>query len=148
MAKLLISYQSHVGGEIRSVPGKEFVSNTWPRQSVNSKWWKWKTVISFQWNDQESINMLEARALLQSLRWRSKSSYFVGSRVIHLLDSQVVLGALKKYRSPAPHLHRLISRAAAICITASAKAVYAFVPTEWNPADKASRAGAQWGSLK
>ena len=95
LARLLIRHQSHIGGELRSLPGREWKGDAWPRQDVNADWWAWRPVISFAWDDSETMNVLEARAVLQTLRWRARSHRFVGSRCIHLVDSQVVLGDRK-----------------------------------------------------
>ena len=88
--------------------------------------------------------MLEARAFLHTLRWRARTQYFIGSRCIHLLDSQVVLGALRKFRSPAPCLNRVITRCASIILASGAKVILLYVPTEFNPADKPSRYVQSW----
>ena len=147
MARALVAYQCHVGGELRSVPGREFGLKSWPRHGVPAdQWWKWATVLSFPWTNVESINLLEARALLHTLRWRARAQYFVGSRCIHLLDSQVVLGAMRKFRSPSPNLSRVITRCASVILAAGAKVVLIYVPTEVNPADVPSRAIKSWRS--
>ena len=144
MARALVAYQCHVGGEIRSVPGRQFHGVTWPRHGLPADWWRWDTILSFPWAELESINMLEARALLHTLRWRARTQFMVGSRCIHLLDSQVVLGALRKWRSPAPHLNRIITRCASIILASSAKVIFVYVPTEINPADHPSRQLETW----
>jgi len=146
MARALVAYQCHVGGELRSLPGRQFLGSMWPRAGIPAEWWKWSTIISFPWHEVESINMLEARALLQTLRWRARSQYLVGSRCIHLLDSQVCLGALRKWRSPAPHFNRVITRIASLILASSCKVIFIYVPTEINPADHPSRQVEQWRS--
>ena len=144
MARALVGYQCHVGGEIRSIPGRQFEGDTWPRHGLPAEWWGWRTVLSFPWSEAESINMLEARALLQTLRWRAHTQFFVGSRCIHLLDSQVCLGALRKWRSPAPSFNRVITRIASLILASSSKVIFVYVATESNPADRPSRAIHQW----
>ena len=121
------------------LPGPEFVGMVWPRQAVEANWWQWKTVISFPWDFNDNINILEARALLNTVRWKVQRTNFVNSRFLHLLDSQVVLGALNKGRSPSVNLNRVICRISAYIVAASAKAIYAYVPTDTNPADLPSR---------
>ena len=34
MARALVGYQCHVGGEIRSIPGRQFEGDTWPRHGL------------------------------------------------------------------------------------------------------------------
>jgi len=144
LTRAIVAYQTHTGGDVRSVPGREFKGDTWPRMGIDPGWWSWKVVMSHPWDDEESINMLEARAVLQALRWRTRSAQAIASRVVHLSDSQVTLGALNKFRSPADHLNRVITRIAATCLAGSMKAIFAYVATENNPADAPSRAIGSW----
>jgi len=58
---------------------------------------------------------------------------------ICLICSLVVLGALNKARSPSVDLNRLLCRISAYIVAASSKAIYAYVPTNTNPADLPSR---------
>ena len=41
MVELLMRYRTHVGGQIKCMPGHEFLGSVWPRQSVNAGWWGW-----------------------------------------------------------------------------------------------------------
>ena len=144
LASAIVAHQSHTGGDVRSIPGREFQGDTWPRMGIDPSWWTWKVVVSHPWDNEESINMLEARAVLQALKWRTRSTSSIAARVVHLADSQVTLGALNKFRSPAEHLHRIITRIAATCLAGSMKAIFAYVATENNPADAPSRAVGSW----
>ena len=151
MAHLLICRQTHVGGQLRCVPGKPFNCKQWPRQSVTGAWWHWRTVVSYQWKhpvpvslpeqSEESINVLEARAILATLKWRANggSQKLVGSRFVHLVDSQVCMGALNKFRSNSTRLNTIISRIAALTLASSSKVIYGYISTDQNPADKPSR---------
>ena len=109
-------------------------------QTVRPEWWKWRTTFGASWAHEEHINILELRALMAVLKWRAKKSSFINSRGLYLLDSQVALGALQKGRSPSKKLARVIERVNAMCLAASHKAIYAYVRTDLNPADKPSRA--------
>ena len=51
----------------------------------------------------------------------------------------MVLGALNKARSPSINLNRIICRINAHILASSSKAIYAYVPTDINPADLPSR---------
>lgn len=141
LVKLIYRHQVHVGGELRSLPGREFRQDQWPRHGVNGSWWHWRVVEQFQWGEKDSINVLEMRAVIATLRWKSSVSRYIGEKSLHLVDSQVVISALRKWRSGSPGLQRLIRRAAAIVLCASAKMLLAYVPTDQNPADRPSRAG-------
>ena len=63
----------------------------------------------------------------------------VGSRFVHLIDSQVCMGALNKFRSDSIRLNTIISRIAAITLATSSKVIYGYISTDQNPADNPSR---------
>ena len=89
---------------------------------------------------EESINVLEARAILAALKWRVGGFHkMVGSRFVHLVDSQVCMGALNKFRSNSTRLNTIISRIAAITLASSSKVIYGYISTDQNPADNPSR---------
>ena len=125
MARSLVAYLRRIDGEIRSLPSREFSQDTWPHDGIPAKlWWKWATVLSFPWHQTESYNVMEASALLHTLRWSARTRLCVGSQRIHLLDSQVVLGALRKFRSSYPDLNRVITRCASITLASSSKVIF------------------------
>ena len=117
---------------------------TFPRHAINAQWWKWRTIISTKWEKSESINLLECRAILATLKWRMSRSTNLCSRFVHPTDSQVNLGALNKYRSPAVDLQKVVLRVAALCLAASCKMVLGYVPTDLNPSDLPSRIFEKW----
>ena len=93
-----------------------------------------------QWQlDKEHINILELRAALATLRWRTRQRRYQGMRVIHLLDSAVVIGVLTKRRSSNAILRHLVARANAIELPSGTHVMYAFTRSTHNPADKPSR---------
>ena len=65
----------------------------------------------------------------------------MSSRFLHLVDSQVVLGAVTKGRSSSRHLGRVVDRLNALILAANARKLLAFVWSVWNPADDPSRRG-------
>jgi len=149
MAKHLVAATAKVGGDFRCLPVREFKSDAWPRHSIIGDWWLWRVVISYAWSKtvaaHESINVLEAKAILAALKWRMRKSEKLASRFIHLSDSQVCLGAVRKFRSPSKNLNRVTSRIAAICLASNCKAFFGYIPTDKNPADKPSRDKKSWG---
>ena len=56
----------------------------------------WKYGISNKWKFSGHINILEAIALLNGLRWLTRSPQHIGTRVPFLIDSLVLCGALAK----------------------------------------------------
>ena len=139
MVRELIRRQAHTGRDLRRVgplddPGRL------PRAAVRPAWWKWRRVFGAPWTDaSEHINVLELRAFLASLAWRLRAAANVHSRGVHLLDSQVVLGALAKGRSASRRLGPLLARANALQLAASLSVILGYVRTEENPADAPSR---------
>jgi len=144
LTRAIVSYQADTGGDVRPVPGREFKGDTWPRMGVDPGWWTWKVVMSHPWGDEESIYMLKARAVLHALSWRTRSAQAIASRVVHLSNSQVTLGALNKFRSPTEHLNRVITRIAATCLAGSMQAIFAYVAPENNPAVASPRVIGSW----
>ena len=146
MVRNLVASSANVGGDIRCLPMREFKSDAWPRHAINGEWWSWKTVVSYQWNHSfnDSINVLEARAILAAVKWRLRKEANLSSKFLHLSDSQVCLGAYRKFRSPAIGLQSVVSRVAALCLTASCKMILGYIPTDKNPADRPSRYVQTW----
>ena len=110
------------------------------RHTVPSKAWKWKEVCGWQWHGEpEHINQLEMRAVMTSVKyWISKQRRF-NCRVLHLVDSMVVLHALTRGRSSSRKLRRTIMRIQAYLLAANIHVVWAYVHTSQNPADRPSR---------
>ena len=113
--------------------------NIWPRIGINPEMWVWKPVVVFKFRVEEHINILEGRTNLSMLRWRSRKARNLGSKFLHLLDSQVNIGVLTKGRSRSFSINFVTRRCNAITLAAFFHPVYAFVRSELNPADAPSR---------
>jgi hypothetical protein len=87
----------------------------------------------------DHINALESRALLLSLRWRTRSAARFSKRFLHLTDSGVALGSFMKHRTNSRNFNYIVSRSAALQLAASVTPVLAYVRTDRNPADLPSR---------
>ena len=101
---------------------------------------QWSTIVSSRWEREEHINSLELRAAMTAVRWALSSSAAINSRLLHLCDSSVVVGALSKGRSSSVLLLRRCRRMAAWLLASGLRLFMRWVPTEWNPADGPSRA--------
>lgn len=113
------------------------------RASVPAKLWHWKVVSGWRWTGTpEHINALEMRAVLTSLKWRVLHRKQTRTRFLHLVDSLVVLHALTRGRSSSRKLRSTLSRINALLLCSSNQALWGYVSTEQNPADRPSR----WGS--
>ena len=111
----------------------------WPRAETPARWWRWKTATSFAWQAKEHINTLELRAALATLRWRLRQRGLLCRRVLHLLDSAVVIGVLTKRRSANHVMGALVRRANALELASNIHFLYACTRSTHNPADKPSR---------
>jgi hypothetical protein len=102
----------------------------------------WRVVVSSRWRAPEHINSLEFRAVSTAIRWllSSRDCNIFGSRFLLLCDSQVVVGAFRKGRSPSRLLLRRIRSIAAHVLACFIRMTVLWIPTGVNPADEPSRA--------
>ena len=134
----LLRRQSHLGGDIRST-ALTGVPTRWPRNHIPAAWWVWKEVVDFLWTHQEHINALELRSDLVALRWRLRVAGNVGTRGLHLLDSQVGLGVLGRGRSSSRALAPVAEKTSALSVGGCFGQLSGYVHTLQNPADAGSR---------
>eukprot|EP00808_Paulinella_micropora_P006709 g65346.t1 len=92
----LASDSSMTGGAVVALPFLSFASKT-PSQRWTD--FSWSLIASWRWEFDEHINVLELRAFLVGLRWVLSCHASGLCTLRFLLDSQVVLGALRKGRS-------------------------------------------------
>ena len=110
------------------------------RASTPSKLWRWKDVAGWRWTgDIEHINALELRAVKTAIVWRLKELEENDCRFLHLVDSLVVLHALSRGRSSSRRLRRTLCRIGALQLAGGLVAVWGYVDTHQNPADRPSR---------
>ena len=74
------------------------------------------------------------------LKWRLRSSRNLGTRFLHLLDSQVTIAVSSKKRSSSVMLNHVVRKSACLEIAGDIAPAYGFVRSENNPADEPSRA--------
>ncbi len=109
MARVLAGRQSHRGGERRSLRGPLGVRHS-EAQAAQAQWWTWRECVSAGWRQSgEHINLLESRAYALALRWRFRVSRNIGTRFVHLVDSQVLMSAAAKGRSFSRKLNQLFA---------------------------------------
>ena len=73
--------------------------------------------------------------MIRYLRWVLRSTQRFRHRVVLLVDSKVVLGAIAKGRSSSKSLNALVRRAAALCFAGGLVLHCVFIPTKHNPSD-------------
>jgi len=99
----------------------------------------WSDVVSWPWRQVEHINSLETRAVLTAIRWLLSSPANFGRRLVVLSDSRVVVGALGKGRSSSRMLLPRVRSVAAWLLAFGCDLRIAWLQSEFNPADDASR---------
>ena len=115
------------------------------RASVPGKLWRWKIISGWRWTGStEHINVLEARAVLTCLRWRSEQLKQLDKRCVHLVDSIVVLHCLTRGRSSSRKLRRTVMRIGSLLLATGIQPTWGYIDTHQNPADKPSR----WATKK
>lgn len=136
-------------GNLVSIKGEDILLTSSPaeqvkyhrlRASIPSKLWRWKIISGWKWKGRgEHINGLELRAILTTLKWRITHKQHLRTRMIHLTDSLVCLHALTRGRSSSKRLRSTLCRINALLLASSSQAVWAYIHTDQNPADRPSR---------
>ena len=122
-------------------------ANLGPRHNLGLSMASFEVVLCARVLSPGHINVEEAKALLSYVRWLLRSGERAGHRVIVLLDSKVVVGAVAKGRSSSWPLNQVIRGLAAMCFAGGLRLNLVFIPTEHNPSDHPSRGGpATWPS--
>lgn len=115
------------------------------RTGIPGRLWRWRAVSGWKWKgDAEHINVLEARAVFTSVKWRILQHKQVNVRCIHLVDSLVVLHALTRGRSSSRKMRRTIMRISSYLLASGLRPTWGYINTKDNPADRPSR----WGTRK
>ena len=139
VARMLLTRQTFRGGELRLLTGP-CRGQAGPPQHIDPRMWGWQSIISCRWKaSPEHINVLECRALGLALRWRARAAKQLGKHFIHLVDSQVVLGATAKGRSSSFRLRHILMRNAAVQLGGFLRPVLGYCRSHTNPADRPSR---------
>ena len=143
--KDLISRASYTGCDIRIVQPNITEPNGWPRQSVVAEKWLWRVKRSFPLA-QQHINLLELKAVLAAIKYRLETPRSIGTRIIHVSDSQVAIAACVKGRSGSYSLCKGVRQYCALVLAGSLTTYLVWVHTDRNPADAPSRRWAKRGT--
>ncbi len=120
---------------------EELSARLGPRHALDLDLADFEVVLCVRVADPLHINLEEARALIRYVQWILRSRQRFGHRVVVLVDSKVVIGAVTKGRSSSPALNTLLRRLAALCFAGGLVLHCVFVPTSHNPSDWPSRGG-------
>ena len=107
---------------------------------MRARLWHWKIVHGYVWKAKvgDHINVLEARASLNAIRWRLRKRGAFGARWLHLVVSQVTAAMLTKGRSSSFKLRRVVAVGTSSCSLRTATTI-GYVASEVNPADIPAR---------
>ena len=89
--------------------------------------------------DEARIDVLELEAMFLHAKRRMRELKGVGTRFLHLTDSQVVAGVVAKGRSSSRSLNGIVRRMGALLLGSHSYCVVGWVKTKENPADLPSR---------
>jgi len=131
----VMDYVDLAGGE----PPPASVAAVGAPLQVPFKMESFSTLFSVPVRGGSHVNVLEGEALVLYLEWFLRASSRHGSRLVALLDSRVVIGAVAKGRSSSRQMNRICRRVAALVLGGSLQLFTVFVPTRQNPADAPSR---------
>ena len=110
-----------------------------PRHDLHFELRNFDVIFSVHVHAPNHINIEEGVAMIRYLKWVLRSTSRFRHRVVLLVDSKVVLGAVSKGRSSSKALNTIIRRAAALCFAGGLVLHCVFISTKHNPADWPSR---------
>ena len=87
----------------------------------------------------ELPGLLEAHCVRLAVEWLARSPQKHSSRVVLLIDSKAILGAVCKGRTSARSIRTQIRHICAIALAADLSLYCIYIPSEHNPADAPSR---------
>jgi hypothetical protein len=100
---------------------------------------EWKVVGRVQWQEVESMPVLEARATLFGVRHLLRKLENHGCRLLILTDSMTAACAFAKGRAQTWRLRSVVQKVSALLLATGSSLTLRWVPSEWNPSDGPSR---------
>ena len=116
------------GSDVRLDIQVPYRPKAWPRSGIRSRLWHWKVVMGYPWKASldSHINLYELLALSHSIKWRLRNCNNIGSRVLHLVDSQVVCSICAKGRIGSRKLRGTLRRLKAWILAGSLHPCYGY----------------------
>ena len=130
---------NHTGSDVSISLGIPFSSKTGNHASLRADWWQWRILFTTKWKFSAHINALEMKMILQSIKWRARSTDAFGTRWLHLADSMVSNYILSKGRTSSSMLQPITREIAAHLLALNAHQLQGHVDSIENPTDAASR---------
>ena len=127
----ILRRHSHSGREVRRLGPLEHSSEL-PRSTLRPSCRKLRQVYGFPSKHGEHINVLELRAVINGVFWRSRSAANIHSKGVQAIDSMVFLGALEKGRSASRRLALLVLKFNSLVVAASFTPLLVYCRTDLN----------------
>lgn len=105
----------------------------------------WQIAWSMPWRFQDNILHTEALALCWSVEHALRANRNFGRRILFLSDNLPLSLGVCKGRAKSSFLTKPLRKICALSLATGSKFHVRWVPSEWNVADKPSRAISQWG---
>jgi len=135
----LSRHVNHTGADVSISLGTPFSDKSSNHLSLRADWWTWRILFTTRWRFPNHINYLEMKMILQSVRWRARSSSSLCSRWLHLSDSMVCNYVLSKGRTSSKLLQPMTREIAAYLLALNSHQLQGHVDSSENPTDAASR---------
>ena len=127
------------GTDCRLDLGSAHRAKVWPREAIHPGRWRWRVSQAYGWKVSGHINELELEAVILAVKRRMRQRRAIGTRFLHLTDSQVVAGVMGKGRSSSGKLNRKLMVLGGLLLGTHSVGVTGWVKTAENPADRPSR---------
>ena len=135
----LSRHVNHTGGDVSLSLGTPYSNKSSNHLSLRADWWTWRILFTTKWKYPNHINYLELKMILQSIRWRARSTSSLSSRWLHLSDSMVCNYVLSKGRTSSKLLQPMTREIAAYLLALNSHQLQGHVDSAENPTDAASR---------
>ncbi len=106
----------------------------------------WSVAWSRPWKHEDNILHTEALALVWSFEHSLRANRNFGKRLLLLCDNMPLTLSVTKGRGKSSYLIRPLQKICALSLATGARAHVRWVPSEWNIADRPSRALSQWAA--
>ena len=127
------------GTDVKLDVGIPFRIKAWPRAGIRSRLFHWRIVNGYAWKHRSHINVLELQAVVHAMQWRLRRLGAFRSRVLHLVDNQVVASVITKGRSSSFRLKRALQKLSSLVLAGELRLAIGYVATDDNPSDIPSR---------
>lgn len=106
----------------------------------------WSVVWSHPWAHEDNILHTEALALVWAVEHALRSNRNLNKRLLFLCDNLLLALSASKGRGKSGHLLQPLRKICALSLACGSKVNVRWIPSEWNCADRPSRALTQWAS--